>query len=96
MIKHILVALMLALASMTTLVACKDAGGAASSADFKVGDKVDVNWKGVWWQGTVLAVTGDAIKVHYTGWNQSWDENVTKGRLRPWHADTQRGKEVAE
>jgi tRNA A-37 threonylcarbamoyl transferase component Bud32 len=57
---------------------------APKPAPYKVGQNVDVNWKGSWWQGTVTAVKGDKFLVHYIGWSSSWDEWVTTARLRPW------------
>lgn len=51
---------------------------------YKAGDKVDVEWNGDWWQGEILQVDGSRYKVHYIGWESSWDEWVTTARLRAW------------
>jgi hypothetical protein len=46
------------------------------------GDKVQVEWKGKWWDATVMRVEGDFAFVHYDGWGDEWDEWVTGKRLR--------------
>lgn len=63
----------------------------AAAGAWKVGDKVDVNWNGQWWQGQILSVNGNQYKVHYIGWASSWDETVTASRLRPASPGTKRG-----
>lgn len=63
----------------------------AAATAWKVGDKVDINWKDQWWQGEVIGVTGNKYKVHYTGWSSSWDETVGANRLRAWTSTAKRG-----
>ena len=65
-----------------------------TAATWKVGDKVDVEWKGGWWQGKILAVSGDKYKVHYVGWSSRWDEEVLASRLRAPTASAQKGTEA--
>jgi hypothetical protein len=49
----------------------------------KPGDRVQVEQMGAWWAGEVLAVEeGGTVRVHYIGWDSSWDETVTRSRLR--------------
>ncbi|MFL5240521.1 MAG: Tudor-knot domain-containing protein [Gemmataceae bacterium] len=43
---------------------------------------VEVEWGRSWWPAEILQVNGDKCLVHYTGWNASWDEWVTKDRIR--------------
>jgi len=46
---------------------------------FKVGDMIDCkDFKGYWYESTVLEVKEDSIKVHYNGWSTSWDEWVPR------------------
>ena len=52
--------------------------------DFKVGDKVEVEWRGTYYPSVVLAVTGpDQYKIHYDKFSKSFDEVVPKSRIRP-------------
>ena len=78
-----------AASSVTTTAA--SAAPVAAVAGFKVGDKVDINWKGQFWQGRIIGVTGGLFRVHYLGWASSWDESVTASRLRAPVAGTKRG-----
>jgi hypothetical protein len=50
---------------------------------FKVGDSVEIQWEGSWFPGQVLEVLSDGVfKIHYSGFDSSWDEVVTPARLR--------------
>jgi hypothetical protein len=40
-----------------------------------------VNWQGSWWPAVILASEKGWYKVHYTGWDASWDEWVGRDRL---------------
>jgi hypothetical protein len=66
---------------------------ASSPGAYKAGDKVDIEWKGRWYPGEILSVSGDKHRIHYTGWASSWDEDVPASRLR---APTGAAKAVAE
>jgi len=41
-----------------------------------------VEWHGTWWAAEVLKTNGDRYYIHYTGWDNSWDEWVGPDRLR--------------
>ena len=46
------------------------------------GQPVEVAWGGEWWRGRVIAVfDAYVVRIHYVGWESSWDENVTRDRL---------------
>ncbi|HSA59469.1 MAG TPA: Tudor-knot domain-containing protein [bacterium] len=65
-------------------VAGASAPAAAPAAAFKAGDSVQVNWKGSWWNASVLQVLGGGrYRIHYDGYDSSWDENVGPSRIRP-------------
>ena len=66
-------------------VVAKDApkdAGATTTAAFKVKDKINVEWKGKDWPATVIQVVGtDKYKIHYDGFDSSWDEVVGPSRI---------------
>lgn len=62
-----------------------------AAAAWKAGDSVDVNWKGTWYQGRVLSVSGSQYRIHYIGWASSWDETVPASRLRAPTGSAKRG-----
>lgn len=64
---------------------------AATASPYKVGSKVDVNWKGSWYQGQVIGTPSGQFRVHYIGFAASWDENVPASRLRPWTGSAKKG-----
>ena len=72
----------LAVVIMLTVFACN-----ASAVEYKKGQKVMVEWKGKWYDSTILEVgTGDKagkFKIHYDGWSDSWDEWVGTDRMKP-------------
>ena len=53
----------------------------AASA-WKKGDAVDVKWKGAWYPAEILEVKGASFRIHYVGYESSWDEDVTRDRIR--------------
>jgi hypothetical protein len=57
-------------------------GPLAPAGDFKAGDKVQVEWKGKWWPAAVLEVKDGKFKIHYDGYDASWDEWVTSNRIK--------------
>jgi hypothetical protein len=95
MLRNVIVALILGVLAVAPSVACV-VGTAAEAAAFKVGDKVAIEWKGTWWEGSVLEANNGQFKVHYTGWNASWDETVSSARLRASNGTARRGSEIAE
>ena len=58
-------------------------GSVVWAADFKVGDKVEVEWRSVWYAAEVKAVEGpDRWKIGYDGYGANWDEVVGPDRIR--------------
>ncbi|UJR81680.1 hypothetical protein [Sandaracinus amylolyticus] len=56
----------------------------APHSAYRVGEKVIVEWRGSWWDATVVGVVGPREwRVHYDGWSSSWDENVGPTRILP-------------
>ncbi len=65
----------------------KVSGAEASAApskggSYSVGDAVDVNWKGSWYPARVISTGKNKWKIHYDGYDSSWDEWVTASRMR--------------
>lgn len=56
--------------------------GIGSPTAFNVGDSVDVEWNGGWWQARILSVNGGLYRIHYVGWGNNWDESVPARRVR--------------
>jgi len=55
----------------------------SASTPLKAGDRVLAEQYGSWWAAEVLGVQdGGRVKIHYVGWESSWDEVVPRGRLR--------------
>lgn len=62
----------------------------AAQEAFAVGDRVEVEWQGKWWPAEIIGASGGRYRVHYTGWDSSWDEDVPPARIRrPRAAATQ-------
>lgn len=70
------------------------ARGRAKSA-WQPGEYVEVEWKGRWWRAQVIEVDGSRPKVHYLGFEASWDEWVERARVRaPQPIDARVGDRV--
>jgi hypothetical protein len=55
---------------------------AVEKSTYKVGDKVSVRWQGQTYPSTIIAVLpNDKYKIHYIGWESSWDETVGLDRI---------------
>lgn len=55
----------------------------AAAASFGEGEAVSVLWKGTWYPAHVLkAMGGGRYRIHYDGYDASWDENVGPSRIR--------------
>src|SRR2546423_9188197 len=54
----------------------------AQGKSWKPGDRVEVEWKGDWYQAQVIEVKDNQYKVHYDGYASSWDEWVDNSRIR--------------
>jgi hypothetical protein len=44
--------------------------------------QIEVAWGQSWWPAQILQVQGDKYRIHYTGYDASWDEWVGKDRIR--------------
>jgi hypothetical protein len=69
----------LALASVAALLAL----GSCKKDEWKKGDAVAVEWKGGWYQASILEAKDGKFKVHYEGYSANWDEWVEPARIRP-------------
>ena len=60
-------------------------GLAWAASGYQVGQEVRVSWHGQWFDATIIALgTGNqqgTYKIHYKGYDQSWDEYVTPDRI---------------
>lgn len=55
----------------------------AARSSFVAGDEVEVEWKGSWYAASVMEVkTPGRYKIHYDGYDNSWDETVGPSRIR--------------
>ena len=54
----------------------------AKSITYPPGTPVLVEWRGRWWNATVLEARGASLwRIHYDGWSASWDEDVGRSRI---------------
>jgi outer membrane protein OmpA-like peptidoglycan-associated protein len=53
-----------------------------AAASFRPLAFVVAEWEGAWYSGRLLSVNGDSARVHFLGWETSWDEDVPRERLR--------------
>lgn len=77
--------ILLTFAALGTVAALMVVAPAVASADqprWEVGDKVEALWGKRWWSGEIIDTRADLFKVHYTGWDKSWDEWMEAPRLR--------------
>jgi uncharacterized protein with FMN-binding domain len=58
------------------------APAARSGGAYKAGDALEVEWKGKWYPAKILEVKDGKYKIHYDGYESSWDEWVTTARMR--------------
>ncbi|MFO0737484.1 MAG: hypothetical protein U0270_16450 [Labilithrix sp.] len=63
----------------------------ATTAAYAVGSKVDVNWKGGWYQAKILSKVDANYRVHYIGWSASWDDTVPPSRIRAFSGSASKG-----
>ena len=52
------------------------------NALYGVGEQIKVEWKGSWWDATILEINAENHLIHYEGFDSSWDEWVTTERLK--------------
>ena len=58
-------------------------GGLDENTALEVGQNLQVHQVNGWWAGQILALRADGtVKIHYVGWESSWDEWVGRDRLR--------------
>ncbi len=48
----------------------------------RVGQGVRAQWGAGWFDAQVIAVEGDNVRIHYTGYDEMWNEVVPRHRLR--------------
>jgi hypothetical protein len=66
-----------------TATTAAPATNTTTTADYKVGDHVAVDWKGSTYPATIVAAQGkDSYKIHYDGYAASWDETVGPSRIK--------------
>ena len=68
--------------ALVFVVGLAQAALAETAPTYKVGDKVEVLWKGTWYPAAVIEVKPDEWKIHYDGYEASWDEWVKSDRIR--------------
>jgi len=51
--------------------------------DYKQGDKVDVEYNGLYYPAEILKSANNLYFIHYTGYDSSWDEWVDIKRIKP-------------
>lgn len=52
-------------------------------SSFAVDDNVEVEWKGSWYPANVMEIKAQGkYKIHYQGYDSSWDETVGPSRIR--------------
>ena len=55
----------------------------SEQTELRPGQHLLVEWGGQWWAGGVLELRPDGkVKVHYIGWDSTWDELVPRSRLQ--------------
>lgn len=60
-----------------------DASAVAATGVYVVGDKLNVEWKGVAYPATVIQVVAkDQYRIHYDGYDKKWDEVVGPSRIK--------------
>ena len=46
------------------------------------GTLVETEWHGKWYKAKILDIQGKLFKIHYEGYDDSWDEWVDASRIR--------------
>ena len=57
-------------------------GNPPSNNPFSVGNKVNIEWNGQWWDGQILETNGALYRITYEDYGADWDEWVDASRLR--------------
>ncbi|MCU0437324.1 MAG: hypothetical protein MUC49_05370 [Raineya sp.] len=61
----------------------KQSNSGIYNTNYKVGDKVRVEWKGIYYDATIIDKNISQYKISYDGYGSSWDEWVNIERLKP-------------
>jgi len=61
----------------------KDLRPLENRRSYAPGTPVDAKWKNKWWPAVVLEEKDGSHLIHYTGYDESWDEWAPDERLRP-------------
>lgn len=54
----------------------------ASAVEAATRERVQIEWRGMWWPGVILKRRGARFLVRYEGYGKEWDEWVTEARLK--------------
>ena len=49
----------------------------------RVGQRLEVESKGKWYKAQIIDVDGDQVEVHFAGFDDSWNEWVSRDCIRP-------------
>jgi hypothetical protein len=61
----------------------RTAVSAAKTNQYKIGDRVKVEWHGTYYSAVVVGIVGpERYRVHYKGYGNEWDENVGRERVQ--------------
>jgi hypothetical protein len=52
-------------------------------ASFYIGQSVNILWRGRWYPGQILDISGNSYYITYDGYDSSWNEWVEPARLSP-------------
>jgi hypothetical protein len=56
------------------------------------GTPVLANWRDIWWRARVVALeSADRVRIHYEGWDDTWDETVPRSALQIDISESARG-----
>ncbi len=64
------------------ITTCKAYCGSTEATILHISQSVEVLWKDEWCQAKIIAVNDEQYLIHYTGYNESWDEWVVSSRIR--------------
>ncbi len=68
---------------VATLQGVTASGGSPATGGYVAGQAVEVLWNGTWYASSIVRVNGNGTyRIHYTGWADSWDEDVGPDRIR--------------
>ena len=56
--------------------------GQRQSTEYRIGANVEVNWHGKWYAAKIIDAKEARYRVHYAGYDDSWDEWIPNQRIR--------------